>query len=31
MYYTTDNPRSFEEKASLFLDEKIVAKQIVLK
>jgi len=30
-YYTTENPRSFEEKASLFLDEKIVAKQIVLK
>ena len=30
-YYTTENPRSFEEKASLFLDEKIVAKQFVLK
>ena len=31
MYYTTENSRSFEEKASLFLDEKIVAKQMVLK
>ena len=31
MYYTTENASSFEEKASLFLDEKIVAKQIVLK
>jgi len=31
MYYTTENPRSFEEKASLFLDEKIVAEQMVLK
>jgi len=30
MYYTTENPRSFEEKASLFLDEKIVAEQIHL-
>ena len=31
MYYTTENARSFEEKASLFLDEKIVAEQMVLK
>ena len=30
MYYTTESPRSFEEKASLFLDEKIVAEQIQL-
>lgn len=30
-YYTTENPRSFEETASLFLDEKIVAEQIHLK
>ena len=30
MYYTTENPRSFEEKASLFLDEKVVAEQIQL-
>jgi len=29
-YYTTDNPRSFEEKASLFLVEEIVAEQIQL-
>ncbi len=31
MYYTTENPRSFEEKASLFLDEKIVAEHLDLK
>ena len=30
MYYTTENPRSFEENASLFLDEEIVAEQIHL-
>ena len=30
MYYTTENPRSFEEKASLFLVEEIVAEQIQL-
>ena len=30
MYYTTENPRSFEEKASLFLDEEIVAEKIHL-
>jgi len=30
MYYTTENPRSFEEKASLFLDEEIIAEQIQL-
>jgi glutamate racemase len=30
VYYTTENPRSFEEKASLFLDEEILAEQIHL-
>ena len=29
-YYTTESPRSFEEAASLFLDEEIVAEQIHL-
>ena len=29
-YYTTESPRSFEEAASLFLDEEIVAEQIVM-
>jgi len=30
MYYTTESPRSFEEAASLFLDEVIAAEQIQL-
>ena len=29
-YYTTENPRSFEETGSLFLGEKIIAEQIYL-